>query len=152
MDMINKLFEVVTWVREFEGICYGRVEQKFANVRFVWIAIREDHERLRLPYAEMIRGWTPQASRREFECDVGTLQQCFTEEEAKALMEYLFAESFEVTIKQVKLPISNTAPLGCCIGRGQGFLDLSGRKGYPLRFRAAGYYDLRHHDEIEEVA
>jgi hypothetical protein len=153
--MTIKLFNVTTVVKEFnvtEMVEFEPLvskEFRYANVEFGWIAVRERHEHLRLPYAEMIKGWkSPQPEGKDYEeC---ALQECLTQDEAMALAAYLLPESIKITIEPQLLPIGSCMPLGSCMSSGQGFVFLHERKGYPLRFKAAGYYDLRHYDPINE--
>ena len=131
----TKLFQVVTIVKEYSG-CKG--------VTFYWFFA--DERSSPRPYADLIADYNPGTPYIEYA--EARIDELFTEAEASQLIAYLdcqLGDEGMTTIEEEKLPIpSNVMGFGTiAVGGPQDFYMLHKAPGYPLPFKAFGYFDLR---------
>ena len=95
----------------------------------------------------MLQGATEEAALR-------CILEAFTEEESRALVDYLeqrYAEHIEkITVCPLDLPVPlGVAPLsGIPEGKSTGFIRFEAVPNYPLPFVARGFYDLAIHEPL----
>lgn len=96
---------------------------------------------------QVLQGATKEAALR-------CILEAFTEEESRALVDYLeqrYAEHIEkITVCPLDLPVPlGVAPLsGIPEGKSTGFIRFEAVPNYPLPFVARGFYDLAIHEPL----
>ena len=134
-----KLYQVWSTAKEFDGC---------KNVGFAWFfnGQRPEHR----PNAELIENYNAKAHGIHYAEEY--IEQLFTLEEAQQLKNYLHheyrdANTGPATIEEVQFPVANNILGGGSIpvGGDCDFYMLDRTPGYPLPFKAWGYFDLRQH-------